>query len=193
MAPAQPASQPTLVPEEKKELKFPEVTPIRIAPTTAPHMVIEQKPVVAQSVSNIATTQNIAPVIAGDEMISSKQAVFSVDAAPPSPPTTPNTIVGQVVDSDRKIVESAIIEIRDSYGRPVRALRSNKAGHFITVTPIDNGKYDIMTEKDGYEFSPVSFSADGNLIPPILVQGRRAVVAEPVPQQVPVNQQIHAN
>ena len=92
---------------------------------------------------------------------------------PLSPPTNPNVVVGQIVDQDRRIVEGAIMEIRDSAGRPIRALRSNKAGHFVTVTQLDNGHYEIITEKDGYEFSPVSFDATGILIPPILVQGKR--------------------
>ena len=76
---------------------------------------------------------------------------------------------------DRKIIEGAIIEIKDSAGRPIRALKSNKLGHFIIVTPLDSGKYDIVTEKDGFEFSPISFEAIGELIPPILVQGRRII------------------
>ena len=65
------------------------------------------------------------------------------------------------------------MEIRDEMGRPVRALRSNKLGHFITVTPLDNGRYGVVTDKDGYQFSPVSFDAVGNLIPPILVRAER--------------------
>lgn len=169
---AQTASQ-----EKKKELQIPETAPIRVSPMISPHLVIEEKPVAANPAAPQVTMQAVAPIIAGDEIISTKQAIFSVDAAPPSPPTTPNTIVGQVVDQERKIIEAAIIEIRDSMGRPIRALRSNKAGHFITVTPLDNGRYDIVAEKDGYEFSPVSFNTEGSLIPPILVQGRRVSFA----------------
>ena len=67
------------------------------------------------------------------------------------------------------------MEIKDEMGRPIRALRSNKVGHFVTVTPLENGKYTIATEKEGFEFSTVSFEAVGVLIPPILVQGRRLV------------------
>lgn len=178
---AQAASEQPAATEEKKEgLKIPESVPVKITPTQAPHLVIEEKPKAPGQVTPNITTQQVAPIVAGDEMISTKQAIFSVDAAPPNPPTTPNVIVGQVVDQNRKIVEAAIIEVRDSSGRPVRALRSNRAGHFITVTPIDNGKYDIITEKDGYEFSPVSFEANGNLIPPILVQGRSVIAQAPV-------------
>jgi hypothetical protein len=160
------------IPEKPKEMKFPENTPTKIEPN-ATHLVVEEKPVVAPLQQNQVTLNTVAPLIAGDEMISTKQAIFSVDAAPPNPPTQPNVVVGQIVDQDRKIVEGAIMEIRDSMGRPVRALRSNKVGHFIIVTQLDNGHYEIITEKDGYEFTPVSFDASGVLIPPILVQGKR--------------------
>lgn len=133
----------------------------------------------------VATSTQVSPVIAGNEMISTHQALFSVDAAPPNPPTIPNVVVGQIVDQERRIVEGAIMEIRDSGGRPIRALRSNKAGHFITVTQLDNGHYEIITEKEGYEFNPLSFDATGALIPPILIQGKRLSPLLPMPD-IPV-------
>jgi hypothetical protein len=155
----------------KKEMNIPASIPIKIIQQGVPHLVVEEKAKLAPSIS--ATSQNVAPIIAGEEIVSTRQAIFSVDAAPPNPPTTPNVVVGQVVDENRKIIEGAIMEIRDEVGRPVRALRSNKVGHFIIVTPLDSGRYQISTEKDGYQFAPVSFEAAGMLIPPILVQGRR--------------------
>ena len=106
-----------------------------------------------------------------EKEITSSTVEFSVDAAPPSPPIAVNTIVGQVMDTDRKIVEGAILEIKDSAGRPVRALKSNKAGHFIIVTPLANGKYEVTIEKEGFKFEPVSFDAKGDMIPPIAIKG----------------------
>ncbi len=170
---ASPSSTPAIVvPEKPAQMVVPENVPIRIQPA-ATHLVVEEKPVALTATQAQMATNQVAPIIAGNEMISTKQAMFSVDAAPPNPPTQPNVVVGQVVDQDRKIVEGAIMEIRDSMGRPVRALRSNRAGHFITVTQLDSGHYEIITDKDGYEFAAVSFDANGALIPPILVQGRR--------------------
>jgi len=173
------------VPVEKpEELKIPQSQPTKITPNTM-HLVVEEKPKL-QVTQNQMTTNQVAPIVAGNEMVSTSQALFSVDAAPPNPPTQPNVIVGQVVDQDRKIIEGAIMEIRDSAGRPIRALRSNKVGHFIIVTQLDNGHYEIITEKDGYQFGAVTFDAKGELIPPILVQGKRLGPAiEEVPQ-VPV-------
>ena len=180
------APTPTAPTEEKKELKIPPAIPIKIIPQSLQHLVVEEKnQQAAQSVS--ATAQNVSPFIAGEEIVSTKQAIFSVDAAPPNPPEIPNVVVGQVVDDGRRIIEGAIMEIRDEAGRPVRALRSNKVGHFITVTPLDSGRYEIATEKEGYQFSPVSFEAAGALIPPILVEGKKVAIPEVAPIQQPTN------
>lgn len=105
--------------------------------------------------------------------VAQRQAQFSIDAAPPSPPTTANTLTGQVIDQEKHIVEGAIMEIRDSMGRPVRALKSNKLGHFMVVTPLMAGKYEIITEKDGFTFEPLSFETTGAIIPPIAIYGNK--------------------
>ena len=91
----------------------------------------------------------------------SQRAQFSPDAAPPNPPTVPNTVSGQTVDDTGKIIEGAIMEVRDSAGRPV-----------TIVTPLINGKYEIIAEKDGYTFDTAAFDATGALIPPIAIRGR---------------------
>lgn len=172
-------------PPQPKKLEIPVTMPVKIGETQQPtHLVVEEKP---QPINNTVQikTQNVNPTIVGEEIVSTKEAIFSIDAAPPNPPTNPNVIVGQVVDEVRRIIEGAIIEIRDEYGRPIRALRSNKLGHFIAVTPLDNGRYSIISEKDGYQFMPVNFEAKGEIIPPILVEGRRLV--QTMSQQIPVN------
>ncbi len=99
-------------------------------------------------------------------------AQFSPAAAPPMPPTQPNVIVGQVVDSEKNIIEGAILEIKDPMGRPVRALKTNKAGHFLIVTPLNKGTYKIEVEKEGYLFDPISVEAKGEIIPPIAIQAK---------------------
>lgn len=98
---------------------------------------------------------------------------FQVQATPPSDPQNPNTVSGQIMDATGKIVEGAILEIKDSAGRPVRALRSNKLGHFLTVTPLQEGKYQIVLDKEGYQFDPLDFEAKGKIIPPIMIRARQ--------------------
>jgi hypothetical protein len=174
-------------PVKKQPMKIPVMEPVRIIQPNPSRLVVEEK-VQTASPENTIQSQQVSPVIAGNEIVSTKQAIFSAEAAPPSPPTYPNVVVGQVVDENKRIVEGAIMEIRDEAGRPVRALRSNKVGHFVTVTQLDSGRYDIVTEKEGYQFAPVSFDAAGAIIPPILVEGRSVVSATfPVPSSNPVN------
>jgi len=172
--------------EKKKEIPIPETTAIRVERASPAHLVVEEKPVVQQAATPELTAHQVAPTIAGEEIVSTRQAIFSPEAAPPNPPSTPNVVVGQVVDQNRRIVEGAIMEIRDGSGRPIRAIRSNKVGHFITVTPLEEGRYDIVTDKEGYEFVPVSFVAEGNIIPPILVQGR-SIEPAGIPQEQAIN------
>lgn len=142
-------------------------------PTASHKLVVEE----TTSQGGIAQVVPITPVspstsLAGTSATSAAQ--FSIDAAPPNPPTTPNTLTGQVIDQDRHLIEGAIMEIRDAAGRPVRALKSNKLGHFMVVTPLQGGKYEIITEKDGFNFETVSFEATGTIIPPIAISGKKA-------------------
>jgi hypothetical protein len=98
-----------------------------------------------------------------------QNAVFSIAASPPIPSTYPNIIVGQVSDSQGRIVESAILEIQVMQGRPVRALRSNKLGHFMIATPLANGDYKIITEKNGLEFDTITVNVKGEIVKPIII------------------------
>lgn len=123
----------------------------------------------------ITTSQNVTESVTatpGQQTTSTQQAQFSSEAAPPSPPTIANVPVGQVLTNDGKIVEGAILEIRDADGRPARAVKTNKLGHFSIVTPLISGDYQIITEKDGYEFETSTLSANGEIIPPIVVIGK---------------------
>lgn len=113
--------------------------------------------------------------IAAQDLASAQTATFSPEAAPPSPPTRPNVIVGQVLDSTGKIIDGAILEIKDSAGRSARALRSNRLGHFMIVTPLSDGDYQILTEKDGYGFDPVTIHVENRIIPPIMIKGKKIV------------------
>ncbi len=123
----------------------------------------------------ITINQNVTETVVatpGQETSSMGHVQFSSEAAPPSPPSLANVPVGQVLTVDGKIVEGAILEIRDSDGRPARAVKTNKLGHFSIVTPLISGEYQIITEKDGYEFETVGLIANGEIIPPIIVKGK---------------------
>ncbi len=156
-----------------KPVAVPNEIPIKIpVATNIPKLVVEETSF-KENVTPLISTTEVTPTSLGQNLVAQKQAQFSIDAAPPSPPTSPNTLTGQVVDQEKHIVEGAIMEIRDSSGRPVRALKSNKLGHFMVVTPLMSGKYEIITEKEGFNFDPISFEAEGEIIPPIAVFGNK--------------------
>jgi hypothetical protein len=165
-------------------LVVPEQSPVLVSPTQKsfrPKIVIEEEApketVTEQKVTTLPTT----PVLTETGPSQGQQAQFSESAAPPIPPSIPNTISGQVFDDKGKIVEGAILEIRDLAGRPVRALRSNKVGHFLIVTALQNGQYDIVSEKEGLLFDPATFEAKGEIIPPIVLRAKGSTEVKNAP------------
>jgi hypothetical protein len=183
------SSTPTSQPGVKTPFQTPVQTPVRME---RPKVTVEEKPVIGPYNPQVTMT-GVSQTLRSENPLQGSAAQFSVEATPPNPPTVPNTVVGQVLDNQGKIIEGAILEIRDVAGRPVRALKSNKLGHFIIVTPLMSGRYQIITEKDNYTFEPVTFDATGAIIPPIAIQGKgqpNMVVSEQtVSSQQLMNQQ----
>lgn len=90
----------------------------------------------------------------------------------PEPPDTPNKIVGMVFDQEGKMVENAIIEVRDKNGNAVRALRTNRLGQFETATPLSNGEYLVTVEKEGYQFDILKLEAKGEILSPLRIKAK---------------------
>jgi len=156
-------STPVAVPAKEEVGGFvtPQTQKVKVEP--------QEKPVNLPSNGGTTTYGGQVTPMASEDLSRAKSAVFSEEASPPSPPTRPNVIVGQVMTVNGKIIDGAILEIKDSEGRSVRALRSNRLGHFMIVTPLVNGQYRITTEKDGFNFDPVSIEAKDQIIPPIAI------------------------
>lgn len=166
---------------QKPQVIMPETKKVDFQPTTI--LSAQVKPEMVEG-SSQAQAFKLVPSV-GMKGQNVQNAKFSTEAAPPLPPTKANVVVGQVVDTQGKIVENAILEIRDSEGRPVRALRSNKLGHFMIVTPLASGNYEITTEKDGLYFNTVSLNAKGEIIPPLAIWAK-SKKEERVPEQIKV-------
>lgn len=109
---------------------------------------------------------------------SSESQVTPPPAAPKTVPsvtltTFPNVVNGVVTDSQGNYVEGAIVVAHDKQGLPVRALRSNKLGQFVAATPLSNGVYTIVVEKDSMVFYKVAIELKNEILPPILVAARK--------------------
>jgi hypothetical protein len=96
------------------------------------------------------------------------EAVFG-EIPMPDIPELPNLIVGMVTDNKSKIVEGAIVEIQDKEGNPSRVLKTNQLGQFRTLTQLTDGKYLMVTEKEGFEFDRVEVILEGKIVKPIKI------------------------
>ena len=99
-----------------------------------------------------------------------KETRFEENLPFPAPPEEPNIVVGMVIDKNGKIVEGAIIEIKNKEEETVRAMRSNKLGQFRTVSPLENGEYQISCEKEGLNFDIMKIKLEGKILPPIEIR-----------------------
>jgi len=146
---------------QRPQVNVPATPVVQVASSDTPPKVIFETPDIKPIIPEAASTNN----------------QFAGGGIPPTTPTTPNVVVGEVTDLEGKIIESAILEIRDVLNRPVRALRTNKAGHFMIVTPLQNGKYQLMAEKDGFIFDAHPFEATGAIVAPITIRARARQIA----------------
>ena len=146
---------------QRPQVNVPTTPIVQVASSDTPPKVIFETPDIKPVVPEVNATNN----------------QFAGGGIPPTTPTTPNVVVGEVIDLEGKIIESAILEIRDVLNRPVRALRTNKAGHFMIVTPLQNGKYQLITEREGFIFEPLTFEATGAIIAPITIRARARQIA----------------
>lgn len=152
------------------QIRQQEEKPTSEEPTPRPKMVVEEE----------SLPVNIGPTLVGSKT-EGAQAKFAISAAPPAPPNIPNVVAGQVIDDGGNFVEGAILEIRDSEGRPTRAIRTNKVGHFFTATPLQGGVYEVITERPGFQFTPIKFTATNDLIAPLQITGKKIDDSPPPP------------
>jgi len=103
------------------------------------------------------------------------EAKTSPDLPIPVAPDQPNIIVGMILDRQGKIIENAIIEIREVVGderNVVRATISNRLGQFQIANPLGNGTYEIEVEKEDFEFDIIKITLTGEIVPPIEIRAK---------------------
>lgn len=133
---------PTIVPGETTEIQAATEQPALVAPA-----LVTQSPTVANEAASAVT--------------------FNKELPFPSTPTTPNKLVGMILTKNNELIEGAVIEIRTDGGQVVRAVRSNALGQFYVTTPLASGKYQMVAEKDGRSFEPLSIELKGKIVDPI--------------------------
>jgi hypothetical protein len=87
----------------------------------------------------------------------------------PFTPTTPNTLVGLTITPDSRILDGVLVEIKKN-GLTLRATKSNKLGQFMFARPLENGTFQILAEKEGFQFAPYSLELTGAIVRPLKIQ-----------------------
>lgn len=165
-------------------------------PAQAQHLETENSPLAALTPESQGDVQMYAHT---EENVSSQSgenvvpAIFSTDLPFPSLPDKPNLLVGMVHDPDHKIISGAIVEILDTNGNTVRAMKTNALGQFYISSPLPNGQYHIETDKDGFTFPVYAFEATGTPLSPVDVRAnpvaKAASTANAQPTQTPAPNQ----
>lgn len=100
----------------------------------------------------------------------SEAAVTNVDLPFPLPPTEPNKLVGMVLSPTHDLLNDSIVEIQTETGQVARAVKTNALGQFFITTPLENGTYTMVAEKDGFVFNPIHITLTGEIVPPIEIR-----------------------
>ncbi len=85
--------------------------------------------------------------------------------------STPNVLSGLVTDNHGTPLEGAVLVVRDATGIPIRALKTNKLGQFLSATPLSNGQYVVEVESDRASFNPTSINLSGQVLAPVGLTG----------------------
>lgn len=149
--------------------KAPVVKPISPTPPPPLQGIIPQKQVGQFTIPYIPKE-----VIYREKRGASVNATFSTSVVIPAVPTMPNLVVGFIHTPDGKIIDGAILEIRDLSGNPVRALKSNRLGQFQIATSLPNSGYEIEIDKEGFTFDIIKINLEGKVIPPIEIVSKNS-------------------
>lgn len=103
-------------------------------------------------------------------------------------PEAPNIIFGIVKDSQNKFIPNIIITIKDSKGMPIRALKTNKLGQFVTATSLPNGTYYLEIEDPlkRYVFDIAQIALSGKIFLPIEIKakGEKELMREKLTKEI---------
>jgi len=84
----------------------------------------------------------------------------------------PNVISGIVLGSQNTPLAGAILIIRDETGIPVRALKSNRLGQFLSATSLPKGSYQIEIDAEGENFEPTALALNNQVLTPIEIRAK---------------------
>lgn len=129
---------------------------------------VKNKTVDEEVVTSSRETKKVDLNLKREKLEATGKAVFGTIPMPDRPDIA-NVIVGMATSSEGKIVDGVIVEIQDEHGIPTRVIKTNSLGQFKISTPLANGRYLIIAEKEGYNFDRVNVDLTGKIIDPIRI------------------------
>jgi hypothetical protein len=176
-----PVLPPTVSEETPPQQEIVKKTPLAtvtqgVVPAQSIRIKAEEKKIENKTEATVFDAQTIAiptqTIESLDKVNQTKDITTNIKLPFPSRPKEPNVVVGMVLTSDQKIIEGAIIEIRDQNSIPVRATKTNKLGQFFSTTPLKNGAYEIEVDKEGFSFDILKLELSGQIIAPLQIQAK---------------------
>lgn len=82
----------------------------------------------------------------------------------------PNVISGIVMSSVGAPIAGAIITVSDQHGVPVRALKTNKLGQFLSATALPKGQYTLEIDSEEANFEPLKLDVHGEVLSPLEIK-----------------------
>ncbi len=141
-----------------------EALPVSTPEKPAPAQTEENQPQQTQVKSYTNQTTKLQSETAAIPIVFSKELPF------PSLPDKPNLLLGMVHDSQKNIIPGAIVEILDTNGNTVRAMKTNNLGQFYISTPLKKGQYTIETEAQDQSFPIFSLEVNDTILDPVDIQ-----------------------
>jgi hypothetical protein len=134
--------------------------------------IVEEKEEVApeekEEKINIQKTESVDLNLKKEKLEATGAAVFG-NIPMPDRPDIPNIIVGMATNNEGKIIDGVIVEIQDAHGNPIRVIKTNALGQFKISTPLANGRYLMIAEKDGYNFDRVNIDLNNKIVDPVRI------------------------
>lgn len=155
----QQQQQQTLKVKNKQQSESPELKQTPIQPINNKESLNIETPAIAVNLTEEINQQNY--VVPEKKVDTSNSLPF------PKQPDKPNVLVGMVLTTDNKLVDQATIQIKNTQGKVIHALKTNLLGQFSISTALPNGSYIVSIQKQNLNFEEKSISLSGKIVEPL--------------------------
>lgn len=167
-------------PVESEEAKVASPIPFKLHDSGLPADPVKQVRPILNTVFDTlppAGADSVAPLPVSALDAPAAPAAVVVPAVPPSDKTVPltshpNVVNGVVLDGTGQFLAGVVVVVKDPSGEPKRALKTNKLGQFVILTPLPNGTYTVEVDKKGLTFDIMQIELTGAVPPPIEIKAK---------------------